>query len=153
MKKKESRLLIIDASVAQSAGETNHPTSSACREFLSAVLTICHRAVITGEMRKEWNKHQSRYTRKWQRSMVARKKIRYDIKPDILSLNLDSFEQKQRESVEKDLLLLEAAFAADREIVTRDNALFLALGSTSEGQRLRKQITWHNPESDGTAKL
>ena len=43
------RRLVIDATVAHSAGETEHPVSSACRKFLSTTTELGHRVVMTAE--------------------------------------------------------------------------------------------------------
>ena len=153
MKKAPPRLLAIDASVARAAGETVHPVSSACREFLLAVLRICHRAVVCDEMRDEWQRHQSKFTRKWRCSMAARKKPLRDVCKVETGLDLQAFASRQREAIEKDMPLLETALAAGGEIVTLDEALYKALGSAPQGERLRDRFTWHNPVTDGTAHL
>ena len=153
MSKKRSRVLVIDASVARAAGETEHPVSSACRRFLRAVLEICHRVAVNEEIRAEWQKHQSRFTRKWRRSMAARKKPLSDIPVVPTGLDLERFAPRHREAVKKDLCLLEAALAADCEIVTLDDALCRALASSPAGTRLRNRITWHNPVTNGTELL
>ena len=76
MAKIASRRLVIDASVARAAGDTSmHPTSRSCRDFLLAILEICHRFVMTQSIKEEWDKHQSGFARKWRVSMVARKKL------------------------------------------------------------------------------
>ena len=153
MRRVQSRLLVIDASVARAAGETEHPVSSACRQFLLEVLAICHRVVVSPAMREEWQRHQSRFTRKWRVSMAARQKPLRDITPAPAGLDLDAFAAPRREAVEKDLCVLEAALATDHEIVTLDDALREALGSAPHGARLRDRITWHNPVTDGTGGL
>ncbi len=155
MRRVRSRLLVIDACVARSAGATTNRVSSSCREFLRAVLEICHRVAFTQEIHEEWSRHQSRWTVKWRRSMTARKKLVRDIKTEPVSagLNLPAFAPPQRAAVEKDLCLLEAALGADRVIVTRDDALLKALGTTPKGIRLRARIQWCNPVTDGTDPL
>ena len=65
MPERGRRRLVIDADVARSAGETEHPVSSACGKFLSTTTELGHRVVVTGEIRREWRKHASRYTRRW----------------------------------------------------------------------------------------
>jgi hypothetical protein len=52
-KAKVSKLLVIDASIARSCGAPNatFPTSKNCRDFLNAVLTICHRMVLTDDIK------------------------------------------------------------------------------------------------------
>lgn len=49
MAAKVSKLLVIDTSVVGAAGgpDATYPTSVHCRDFLQAVLDICHRVVIT----------------------------------------------------------------------------------------------------------
>ena len=78
-KAKVSKLLVIDASIARSCGAPNatFPTSKNCRDFLNAVLTICHRMVLTDDIKEEWDKHQSIYAKKWRSSMVAKRKVEY----------------------------------------------------------------------------
>jgi hypothetical protein len=49
--------------------------------------------------------------------------------------------------------LLQAAFAAEKEIVTLDDNLIDALKSQPEGKKLYKQIEWQHPVRDGVAKL
>jgi hypothetical protein len=53
--------LVIDASVARSSGDqgATYPTSVNCRDFLLAVLNICHQLVMTQDIKAEWDKHQS----------------------------------------------------------------------------------------------
>jgi len=153
MRSVPSRLLVIDASVARSAGETEHPVSSSCRAFLLAVLKICHRVAVTTDIREEWQRHQSRFTRKWRCSMAAPQKPLRDIKPVSAGLNIPAFAPPQQVAIEKDLGLLEAALGADGVIVTRDDALRKALGTTPQGSRLRDRITWYNPVTDGTEPL
>ncbi len=155
MKRPRSRLLVIDACVARSAGKTENPVSSSCREYLLEVLKICHRVAVTPDIREEWKRHQSRFTRKWKVSMAAHQKPLRDIEIEPVKewLNLPAFAPQHRAAVEKDLCLLEAALGADRVIVTRDDALRKALGTTPQGIRLRDRIRWCNPVTDGTDSL
>lgn len=79
MAKSPSCRLVVDASVAQAAGGkgARSDVSKSCRDTLQAILDICHRLVLTKEMRREWNKHQSSFARTWRVSMVARKKFEF----------------------------------------------------------------------------
>ena len=56
MDRAKSKRLVIDADVLHSAGgeEATHSTAKRCRDFLKAVLTICHRVVRTPDIDKEW---------------------------------------------------------------------------------------------------
>jgi len=68
-----SKRLVIDASVARSSGgeDATYPTSVHCRDFLQAVLDICHKFVMTPDIKQEWDKHQSIFALRWRRRMVA----------------------------------------------------------------------------------
>jgi hypothetical protein len=116
-----------------------------------AVLEKCHRAVVTDDILEEWDRHQSNFTRKWRRSMAARKKPLSTVEPTPVNLDLEAFSEVHRAAVEKDLRLLEAAIATDRVIATRDDAFRVALGTTRRGRSVRDRLTWHNPVTDDTA--
>jgi hypothetical protein len=62
--KKDSRRLVIDASVARSATLSQDATATACRQFLNDVLDICHRVVITREVKSEWDYAALQFNRK-----------------------------------------------------------------------------------------
>ena len=56
-----------DADVARAAGGENaiHPTPKHCRDFLESVRVICHRVVMSKEIKEEWDEHKSNFTRTW----------------------------------------------------------------------------------------
>jgi hypothetical protein len=82
-----SRRIVVDASVARSAGETSHPDSTLCREFLLAMLKICHRVVLTPEIEREWRQHASRFSMRWLATMRSRRKA-VDVHPPITLASL-----------------------------------------------------------------
>ena len=134
--------MVIDASVARSAGETEHPVSSACRRFLSTTTELGHRVVMTAEIRREWRKHASRYTRRWLTQMYGRKLVCVS--------TMDRDEQLRRKVAREipslpDIHLVKAASAADRLVVSQDerarSAYRRAAGSIPELRR----IVWVNP--------
>jgi predicted nucleic acid-binding protein len=147
------KYLVIDACVARSAGETQHPVSSACRDFLDYVLEFCHNAVASEELMAEWKHHQSRFTRKWRFSMAARRKPLRTIETQPLSVDFSRFSEKAAKAIEKDLFLLETAMAADKIIVTLDQALYDALGTVKHGEKLRKALKWHDPIKSSQSEL
>lgn len=148
-----SLLLVVDASVVRAAGETEHPTSSACRNCLEAIRSICHRAVLTEPIREEWGRHMSRFSRKWHRSMAARRKLPGNIAPSALELRRDSYSEAAREAIDKDKALVEAALATDRVIITLDDSLRQALGENRGGEALLRNIRWIHPVTDGVAAI
>jgi len=124
MKAKYSRPLVIDACVAGSAGTTDYPTSRACRDFLEAVLKICHRAVFSPELVAEWNRHQSGWAERWRSTMVAKKKVDRigTIENAALRAEIDArpISEKQREEIRKDAHLVEAALQTDQTVISSD---------------------------------
>ncbi|UBF25672.1 hypothetical protein K9N68_29615 [Kovacikia minuta CCNUW1] len=154
MAAKVSRRLVIDASVARSCGgeDATYPTSVNCRDFLQAVLVICHRVVMTPDIREEWDNHQSKFARSWLRSMVAKRKL--EALPEIpldneLWNKVEQFAEtdKERADMLKDLRLVEAAIATDKTVISLDEntARKLFRKAAPEIEAL-KMIVWVNPD-------
>lgn len=145
---------MIDASVARASGggEAVHPTSVITRNFLQAVLTICHKAVMTPEILAEWNQHQSGFARKWRRSMVARKKLiplnveeRQDLRQQVELANIT---QGQKNAMLKDCHLIEAAINTDRRIISLDDTARKLFVGLSHSVADIQDVLWVNPVSD-----
>lgn len=143
-----SRRLVIDADVVHSAGETEHPISSACRRFLETVLDARHHVVMTDAILEEWRHHMSRYSRRWRRRMYGRRLvIQIEVNEDeILRGRIDAaVHRDQRAIVAKDVHLIEAAIATDRLVTSKDESARRAFKDTSNGVNELKQILWVNP--------
>jgi predicted nucleic acid-binding protein len=147
------RLLVVDASVVRSAGESEHPQSSACRRCLLAIRDICHRVAVTPDIREEWRRHMSRFSRTWRHSMAARRKPLVHVAPAHVPIDMTTYSDAARAAIKKDLCLLEAALAADRVIVTRDDSLREALSGRPDGMVLLQSVRWINPVTDGPEAL
>jgi hypothetical protein len=147
MKAKRSRLLVVDACVARSAGETEHPMSSCCRNALLSILSICHHIIITRAIQDEWNRHASRFTRKWLRSMTARRKV--ERHATVLSCHasrsLEQLSSGEQQALQKDLCLVEAACEGDGIILTRDDEIVTIWEKCKDQFDLPKTIRWINP--------
>lgn len=139
-----SRILVIDASIARAAGTSENPVSSASREFLDAVLDICHRIAFNAAILEEWRRHQSKFTKRWRPSMYARKKI-VNLSNDadarlsdrILGATADV---ENRRAMLKDIPLIVAALQVDHVVISLDE----------EARRLfhmneLNTIIWANP--------
>jgi hypothetical protein len=149
--KVRSVVLIIDASIAMAAGETSmHPTSRHCREFLHAVLQVCHRMALTTPIQEEWSRHQSGFARRWRVSMMARKKI------EIVEISPHRSLKKRIAGVapsaavasvlEKDRPLIEAALATDQRIASLDDRVRKHLKERALSLNELASICWVNPE-------
>jgi hypothetical protein len=149
--KVRSIVLIIDASIAMAAGETSmHPTSHNCREFLQAVLQICHRMALTKPVQEEWNRHQSGFARRWRVSMMARKKIEGVEIPPHRSLKNRiagvATSAAIAANLEKDRPLIEAALATDQRIASLDDRVRNHLKKHARNLSELASICWVNPD-------
>jgi len=159
MAKKRSRSLIIDASVAHAAGpeEAVHPTAKHCRDFLLAVLDICHRMTVSAAIDEEWNEHQSGFARRWRRSMFAKKKIdRVEVNADeTLRHQLEDVAatDKQRNAMLKDVYLIEAALVADLRVVALDEAVRNLFRDAALSVAALRKVYWVNPDKEGESPL
>ncbi|HRZ12203.1 MAG TPA: hypothetical protein P5567_07085 [Kiritimatiellia bacterium] len=77
----------------------------------------------------------SKFSRKWLRSMSARRKPLQVVNPASIELDSAGLTEGDQGAIEKDRCLLESALSADHVIITRDKALRIALSKTSHGKR------------------
>jgi hypothetical protein len=162
--RKPSRRLIIDASVARSATMSQDSTSTACREFLQEVLTVCHQVILTHEIEREWqyvalqirsraDEVRSRFLVGWMFAMGRKGKLLHPhvgsdatLRQKINHLGLPG---QARQAISEDLHLIEAALATDLIVVSRDDEVHgLLRGITSSCSEIRK-VVWCNPVSLG----
>lgn len=150
MKSKKSKRLVIDACVAQAVGA--NAKSKPSRDFLKSVLDICHQFVFTKDIKKEWEEHQGGYAIKWHSKMKSRKKrppIKITQNKDLNTRILNTAKSdKQREAMEKDLLLIEAALEADKIIISLDDKAKKLFAKASQKVGEIKNVMWVNPSSD-----
>jgi len=135
----QSRRLVIDASVASAAGETLQ--SRQCREFLRAVLKICHRIVLTPTLTVEWNEHQSQFARTWRAEMLSLGKVvNIEESPNERVRN----QVPKRKAVQKDLHVVEAAIATDNVVISLDDRAHADFRVEATAN-----ITWVNALAEG----
>ena len=143
--------LVINASVARSAGGADAvaPESKLCRDFLQAVLDVCHRIVMTKDIRQEWKAHESRFSRKWRVGMVGRKKVEWLHMAEDHVLREEvanaAATEKARVAMSHDIHLIEAALATDGLVASRDDkARRLFCEAASSVPKLCR-VVWVNP--------
>ncbi|MBI3098365.1 MAG: hypothetical protein HYY93_09015 [Planctomycetes bacterium] len=118
-----------------------------------AILEICHRVVRTKEIALQWEKHASRFSRKWMFSMYAKKKLDEDLQPREMIIDTSGFSAADSAAVEDDRHLLEAAAAADHIIITRDDRLQTVLGRHHSTKEILGAFVWINPVRDPRSVL
>lgn len=149
-----SKRLVIDACVARAAGgeEAQFPLSKNCRDFLQCVFRICHRALMTPDVRAEWRKHQSSFAGSWFVEMERKGKIVHldpsanDAIRDAV-FHIDGISIQIKEAILKDCHLVDAALASDNIIVSRDEIIKNRLVKYLCHMDEIKRIVWVNPGS------
>ena len=152
MRKADSKRLVIDADVAQASGSdtATDPRAKGCRDFLQKVLSLCHRVVMTQEIRNEWKEHQSSFARRWRVLMEGRKKV-CRVEPPANEVLLSKIKEtatnkKAREDIRKDFHLLEAALETDRIIISLDETVRQHFTQAAPSVGEIRDTVWVNPE-------
>lgn len=152
------RGIVIDASIARGAGESEHAVSSRWRIFLEEVRTVCHHIVISSDGLAEWNRNRSRFARAWWRSMRARRKVnRMEIKMDIDlrdKVCAAARNQQELDGMLKDIHLVEAALQANAPVASLDeNTARKPFRSACRTVRRLRRVVWVNPTADSEFAL
>ena len=146
------RSLVIDASVARSAGISGQPASNRCRLFLEEVLRICHSFAATEDLQLEWKKHAGLFARRWVRSMFARKKLnRFDLGHDErlrAQISKAAHGEGVRKLMLKDAHLIEAALGLGSPVVSLDDRARSAFSKASRAVQRLHSVVWVNPTAD-----
>jgi hypothetical protein len=145
-----SKRLVIDASVARAAGETDHPVSKRCRDALQAVMDICHRLVWTPQIQAEWERHESNFAKSWRAFMVRKGKLDWLDHPEDEALRQQlrglPVKERQRQIMEKDLHLVEAACQTDRIVLSLDKRARRQFAEACQHLKSLKNVVWVNVE-------
>ena len=153
-----STALVIDASILRSAGETEHPTASACRDFLERIAEGGFGVISSPELKAERDRHESRYASRWFSSMVAAKRMVYVSDPTdpILRAHLDECadqcadnadqETNLTKALAKDACLIEASNACDKAPVSSlDDRMREHLRNCAPWVPEIRGVVWVNP--------
>jgi hypothetical protein len=151
-RKKAPKCLVIDTDVARApgGGTSQSIISRSCREFLSTLLEETeHKVVLTRDIQAEWNKHQSRATLVWRRTMIAQKRVcLIEVSSDeVLRQQIEQHAptETKRQAMLKDVHLLEAACQADKAVVSMDEVVRGCFRELAHQVHQLKPIAWVNP--------
>lgn len=162
-----SRRLVIDASIAHAAGDEktlNSPdlgtiivVPNNCRDVLNAVRRVGFVMVLTSEIVREWNEHQSRFSLAWRIAMTQASKTEVVSHSDE-KLRNDLMEMAERKVGQskitedvcrimlKDCHLLEAALAADGIVLALDDKVRHHFRIVAEVIAEIREVVWVNPD-------
>lgn len=157
---KKSRQFVVDASVARAAGSLGalSPTSQSCRQVLDTIFQVCHRAVMSQELRAEWDRNASKASLNFLREMRRRGKL---VPPQetvpVMVKTRATIErlcgEAQAEAILKDFHLLEAAWESDRLILSLDDTARSLLVPLVKRLPRLGTFTWVNPTEEGEAVI
>ena len=153
MRSRDSKRLVVNASVARAAGgvEATASVSINCTEFLETFRDECsHRVVMTPELSEEWEENQSKFAATWLRSMIARKRFNY-VEPPVTQALRNEIEgtatrDNETEDMQKDFHLLEAAQETDHIIISLDETIRRLFARAAQHVGEIRDIVWVNPE-------
>ncbi|MBI3412062.1 MAG: hypothetical protein HY301_01735 [Verrucomicrobia bacterium] len=159
MSKVHTRQIVIDADIARAAGDTPDVSGVAksCRDFLRAVLDICHQAVWTPDIAAEWKRHASRYARKWRVQMAARKKLKETEALPVAGLESRVLASNDPgllpEKITKDLHLVFAAVATESPVASHDGAIRRRLVNSLGKVPELNSVIWVDPANSDETPL
>jgi hypothetical protein len=105
------------------------------------------------ELKREWNKHQGRFARKWLLSMHARRRVTMHASIpawSALRIVLTGLPARARSAAEKDLHLVELARHDGWKLVSLDDAARRIFAGACSGCTELGQLAWANPTVAGT---
>ena len=153
MRAKHLKRLVVNASVARAAGgvDATDSVSINCTEFLEIFRDeSSHHVVMTPELSEEWNKHQSNFSVRWLKSMIARKRFVYVNPPQNSTLShkieMTATRERDIEALRKDFHLLQAALATDQTIISLDETVRQLFKRASQQVGEIQGIIWVNPD-------
>jgi hypothetical protein len=153
---KKSRHFVVDASVARAAGSLGalSPTSQSCRQVLDTLFQVCHRVVMSQELRAEWDRNASKASLDFLREMRRRGKVvpPKEAVPGMVKMRATIERlcgEAQAEAILKDFHLLEAAWESGRLILSLDDAARSLLVPLVKRLPRLGTFTWVNPTEEG----
>ena len=149
--KKRVKKIVIDASVARAAGNTSlHPASKGCREALLSIDASKLVVIIGGNLKEEWNKHQSKFSKSWLISVIARGRF-FPINPLPqchqlrACISKTASDEKSETAMNKDVHLLELALCSDHIVLALDEVVRTHFKALSAHHTPLKFVMWANP--------
>ncbi|MEM9275874.1 MAG: hypothetical protein AAGA80_23375 [Cyanobacteria bacterium P01_F01_bin.143] len=167
MIEKVNTKLVIDASIVRSSGgiKSKNLGSRNCSIFLDEVRKGLFYVVMTAKIRSEWNKHQSLFSVEyqslfsveWRAEMLQKRRIitirEQDLQDlrSILENKIKSLPEKDgniKKAMLKDCLLIEAALATDKIVISSDKRVRNHFRKASQTIEELRDILWVNPNNE-----
>lgn len=144
--------MVVDATIANSAGEKEHPTSIHCRVFLERLRNLRCSIGMTEELRVEWKNHHSIFSMNWLVAMTQRGLVQDLANVEDSELRSTLFEMgptpKVRHELLKDAHLLEAGFIFGKRVSSLDDKARAQFTVASRTYPPIGKVCWVNPDRD-----
>lgn len=153
--------IVVDVSVARSAGVSGKPEPEACRRSLLALMEYNHRLVMNQAIREEWFKlrpeHQTPYASLFAQRWLVEMQQRGRVQEVPLAINsmlrqrcVNALREDRRTSgavaaVEKDFHLVETALQVDRRVISLDMRIVNHLAQLKESVNEICPVMWVHP--------
>jgi hypothetical protein len=151
-RKRSPKCLVIDTDIARAAGggNTQREPSKSCRVFMDTMLDHTqHKVVLTRAIQEEWNKHQSIASLNWRATMIAQKRvclIRTPVNNELRQkVEQCASSDNKRKAMLKDFHLVEAAYQADKIVISMDETIRNCFREITHKIRPLAFIAWVNP--------
>jgi hypothetical protein len=145
------RRLVIDASVSRAAGDREADASRLCTAALNAVSEAQHHLVVSATLLEEWKRHQTRFARRWLRSMYAQRLVEaldvVEDRPLRARIERAAPQASVAAIMGKDMHLIEAARASDKRILSLDDQARRHFRRAAGVVRELRGLCWVNPEN------
>ncbi|MDR1924336.1 MAG: hypothetical protein LBQ66_08175, partial [Planctomycetaceae bacterium] len=152
---KKTKTLVVDTSVARAVRKdgTFDLIAVRCRQLLDVILSNDYQIAMSREIESEWKKWRgfhSTFASKWLVEMAKRDRV-HDV-GDVVDDNLRNAilattkNPSIRTAMQKDFLLLEAALATDKTILSRDKKSRKYFRQAAVLIDKIREIIWANPD-------
>jgi hypothetical protein len=153
---KNKRKIVVDASVAQAAGNASlHPVSANCRAALLATEDFF--AVFCPNLTREWTNHESAFSRSWRIKMIQQGRVKFitedvEIEEFLIHIEESTAEDSAKLAMEKDAHLVSASIMSDKIILALDEKVRKLFSKHCIDYKKIRNLLWSNPtkENDET---
>lgn len=152
MPSSDFKRIVVNASVACAAGGVNAKAteSISCTEFLETFRDKTpHHVIMTPELLKEWQDHQSNYAATWLSNMISIDRFDFIELPEAKTFSNEieatATLQKDINNLLKDLHLIQAALKTDMTVISLDENIRSLFAKASKQVDAIKNIIWVNP--------
>jgi len=162
--------IVVDTSVARSAGTSGKPLPEACRKVLAAIYNYDHKVAISKSVHAEWMKpiqgrdgqrrsYASLIAIQWLKDMQSAGRVEnviLEVNSALRQRALQGLKSNPQVSssagpVEKDFHLVETALLSNNRVISLDARMFHHLGNLQEIANEVCAVMWVNPVQQNAA--